>query len=53
MNRFPFYCLVLRGQHSHHPPLPSKLSIVLAKEVQDAFDSQDILTLTARMLSIC
>lgn len=52
MNRYPFFYLVTRKSHSHHPPLPSKVPDQIVKEVREAFQEEDILTLTARMLRI-
>ena len=44
--------LVARGNHTHHPPPPSKLPQIIANEMMEIMMSHDILNLTARSLML-
>jgi hypothetical protein len=48
-HRFPFIILIARGNHSHYPPPPTKLSSTIADEIMELIKEQDLLSLTPRM----
>jgi hypothetical protein len=50
MSRYPFICIVARGNHPHHPPYPTRLPKDIADDVIAAIRGGDILSLTGRKL---
>jgi hypothetical protein len=52
MHRFPFLCIIARGNHMHHPPLPTRLPQDIASDIISAIRQCNILSLTARKHSI-
>jgi hypothetical protein len=52
MARFPYLVLVARGNHSHHPPFPTRLPSDIADDLRTALCQGDILAQTPRMLRI-
>lgn len=53
MSRFPFICIVAKGNHLHHPPYPTRLPKDVADDVVAAIRGGDVLSLTGRKLQIC
>jgi hypothetical protein len=51
--RHPFYCLIARGSHAHHPPNPTRLSSELREEMEELIKSTEVINLTKRGFSIC
>jgi hypothetical protein len=52
MIRYPFICLVSRGNHSHYPPRPTNLPSDLKETIQEFISKDDVLALTTGMLII-
>jgi hypothetical protein len=53
MTRYPWICLISRGNHAHHPPYPTRLPKDIADAVVNAIKQGDALTLTPRMSHLC
>jgi hypothetical protein len=53
MIRYPYVILIARGNHSHHPPYPTRLPYQVANDVILALRQGDILAQTPRMFCIC
>jgi hypothetical protein len=48
--RYPFICLVSRGNHLHHPPRPTRLPFNLKEDILEFISKDDVLALTKGML---
>ena len=53
MERFPFYMLIMRGTHAHHPPYPDRLSRFVIEDIRAAIQASDLLRITTGTLDIC
>ena len=52
MSRYPYIILIARGNHSHHPPYPTRLPLHIANDIISALRQSDILAQTPRIFSI-
>jgi hypothetical protein len=53
IQRTPFYIIRAQGQHTHPPPLPTRLPQKIRDDITHAINAMDLMSLTTRKYCIC